>query len=575
MKRFTAVLTLVLALAVQGCIASTVVLHVMPDGRGQAAITTRMYEAGFDALKDLDHDPAKPPLKLDERLPPLSEATLVDAFGGRVRIASTDLKKTADGGVRTTTVDFDDVTKLHLVFPPVFVGGLGLSGTWFGAREPMLITFEMKPHENGDRLLIVKMPDSRFEPNPNPPSPQAPSSNQESSEDRQIKLAMKNMRLRFFVEIDDPILRTNAPAVKGSRATIIDLDVDKLINSLDDSKVSQVMSPGSMQEMLWLLSQVPGAVLPAEREVFLEFQPPPLQAQPPAPPQAPPDTEIYLAPMKTVNGTLVIGPAVNITNNPGYDNQPFFTPDGNSVLFTSMRRPATQTDIYRYEIASLSGAPAERLSQVTNTPESEYSPTVTPDGHISVVRVELDGPGTQRLWQFTADGRDPRVVLENVKPVGYHAWADDHTLALFVLGQPATLQLADTRTGAARIVASDIGRSIQRIPGKQPLSSISFVQRERNGDTTTLTIKEMNPATGEITLLTPAVDGATEADTAWTPDGTLLMAKGTALFAWKRGQSGWKEVASLQRLGLSGVTRLAVSPRGDFLALVGAPQGPR
>src|SRR5256885_14527302 len=49
MKRFTGVLTLFLALAVQGCIASTVVLHVMPDGRGQAAITTRMYEAGFDA----------------------------------------------------------------------------------------------------------------------------------------------------------------------------------------------------------------------------------------------------------------------------------------------------------------------------------------------------------------------------------------------------------------------------------------------------------------------------------------------------------------------------------------------
>jgi hypothetical protein len=91
----------------------------------------------------------------------------------------------------------------------------------------------------------------------------------------------------------------------------------------------------------------------------------------------------------------------------------------------------------------------------------------------------------------------------------------------------------------------------------------------------TLTIKELNPATGETTVLTPAIEGATEADTTWTPDGTLLMAKGGALFAWKRGQSGWKEVTSLQRLGLAGVTRLAVSPRGDYLALVGAPQGAR
>ena len=45
-------------------------------------------------------------------------------------------------------------------------------------------------------------------------------------------------------------------------------------------------------------------------------------------------------------------------------------------------------------------------------------------------------------------------MLADVKPVGYHAWADDHTLALFVLGQPATLQLADTRTGKAESPAA-------------------------------------------------------------------------------------------------------------------------
>jgi hypothetical protein len=125
-----------------------------------------------------------------------------------------------------------------------------------------------------------------------------------------------------------------------------------------------------------------------------------------------------------------------------------------------------------------------------------------------------------------------------VKPVGYHAWADDHTLALFVLGQPATLQIADTRTGTARVIARDIGRSIQRIPGSTPVSSISFVQRERSGDTATFVIKELDPATGATTVLIPAVAGSTEADCAWTPDGTLLMVKGGVLYSWKRGQSG-------------------------------------
>ena len=63
-------------------------------------------------------------------------------------------------------------------------------------------------------------------------------------------------------------------------------------------------------------------------------------------------------------------------------------------------------------------------------------------------------------------------------------------------------------------------------------------------------IKELNPSTREISVLTPAVEGSTEADTAWTPDGTLLMVKGTALYGWKRGESGWKEITTLERLGL-------------------------
>src|SRR5262245_53006272 len=166
-----------------------------------------------------------------------------------------------------------------------------------------------------------------------------------------------------------------------------------------------------------------------------------VQAQTPAPP---PDTEIFLATLTTSNGTPSIVRPVNISNGPGYDNQPSFTPDGRSVLFTSIRG-GRQTDIYRYDIA------ARSVARVTDTPESEYSPTLTPDrAHISVIRVEADG--TQRLWQFTKEGKEPQLVLPDVKPVGYHAWIDAQTLALFVLGQPATLQLADTRSGKADVL---------------------------------------------------------------------------------------------------------------------------
>ena len=289
-------------------------------------------------------------------------------------------------------------------------------------------------------------------------------------------------------------------------------------------------------------------------------------AQPPAAPPAaaPPDTEIFLAPLSP-GATPVVGRPVNITNSPGYDNQPAFTPDGTGMLFTSIRGGGTQTDIYRYDVAS------GETKRVTSTPESEYSPTVTPDeAHLSVIRVEADG--TQRLWRFTMDGRAPELVLTNIKPVGYHAWADDHTLALFVLGPPATLQLADTTTGNASVLVTGINRSIQRIPGG---GTISFVERSAataNGDAT-LSIRELDPKTKRVTPLVDAVAGAREADCAWTPDGMLVMAEKDVLYGWRRGQDGWRRLSDLGALGLRGVTRIAISPKGDRVAFV--TQAPR
>lgn len=279
----------------------------------------------------------------------------------------------------------------------------------------------------------------------------------------------------------------------------------------------------------------------------------------------PPDTEVFLARLTTEGGKLTVGKAENISNSPGYDNQPSFSPDGQSVFFTSARGGApqgtsdAQMDIYRYDIAS------KRVTQVTKTPESEYSATVMPDGqHISVIRVEADK--TQRLWKFSSAGADPSLVLTDIKPVGYHAWLDDHTLALFVLGQPATLQIADTRTGKAVVAATDIGRSLQRIPG----GGVSYVQRSGEGAQRTLTISEVRLRDGGAvtTSLTAAAPGATDEFVAWMSDGTLLMAAGGSLHAWRRGDKAWRTIADLAALGVRNVTRLAVSPRGGWLALV-------
>ena len=44
--------------------------------------------------------------------------------------------------------------------------------------------------------------------------------------------------------------------------------------------------------------------------------------------QGPPATDIYLADLRVAQGRVTVGPPVNVTVRPGYDNQPFFLPSG-------------------------------------------------------------------------------------------------------------------------------------------------------------------------------------------------------------------------------------------------------
>jgi hypothetical protein len=245
-----------------------------------------------------------------------------------------------------------------------------------------------------------------------------------------------------------------------------------------------------------------------------------------------------------------MGALRNVTNRSGYDNQPHFTPDSRALLYTA-RINDQQTDIMRYELAS------NQTAQVTRTAESEYSPTPLPGGGFAVIRVEADS--SQRLWRFNEQGLEPGVLLPALKPVGYQAWIDENRTALFVLGRPATLRLADIRTGAVDSIAANIGRAIQKIPNWPGVSFVHMVSdtirwiRRLHGDTRVVDAIAQLPRGGEYH--------------AWTPQGLLLATAGSRVLAWRPG-SGWQVVADLadQRLQLS---RIAISPSGEWIALVG------
>lgn len=269
-------------------------------------------------------------------------------------------------------------------------------------------------------------------------------------------------------------------------------------------------------------------------------------------------TDIWLVPLTGTMRAPGVGTAVNVTSRPGYDNQPSFSPDGGTMYYTSQRDG--QTDIYKYRVAG------STVTQVTKTPESEYSAQLMPDGKgISVIRVERDS--TQRLWSFTLDGTAIHPVLESVKPVGYHAWLDAETVFVYVLGTagtPATLQRASVKSGIATTVATRIGRTILR---STQGTAIYYAQRDTSG----WWVHALDGARDQVVAKLPS---SRDDFFAVTGEGDLIAANGNQLLYYQRAEEKWIELAKFSEPGLQHITRIAVSPSGDLLALVGEESSP-
>jgi len=168
--------------------------------------------------------------------------------------------------------------------------------------------------------------------------------------------------------------------------------------------------------------------------------------------------------------------------------------------------------------------------------------------YFSTVRVEADS--SQRLWKFSLDGGDATLLLEKIR----------HMVALFVLGSPNSLYLADVRNGRNEKVSESIGRSLHRIPGQD---AISFVQKVTETD---WWIRKLELEGKEIVPLIQTLEGSE--DYAWTPDGSILMAQDSKLFKWQpQKDQNWVEIADFKKAGLTGITRIAISPTGSRLAL--------
>lgn len=269
--------------------------------------------------------------------------------------------------------------------------------------------------------------------------------------------------------------------------------------------------------------------------------------------QTAPGTEIYLLDISQKKNILTLNNPRNITQHVGYDNQPYFHPE-KPLLYFSSAQAEGRTDLMEYSIRKKTTRP------VTSTPEREFSPTVTPDKNFLSCIIQRDN-GEQNLGKYPLAGGAPEIVIKDLI-VGYHAWTSTHALIAFILGQPNSLHFIDLDSKKDTVLASQIGRSLHRIPGE---NAMSFTQKGENND---WLIKRLDLETLAITTITTCLPGK-ERDITWTPDGRILSSDEKNLFIYDPKQGGsWTTIAWPGSFSVTTVSRLAVDPTGRFLAVV-------
>ena len=265
--------------------------------------------------------------------------------------------------------------------------------------------------------------------------------------------------------------------------------------------------------------------------------------------------DIYLFELRRTDTGYRVENGRNVTRRAGYDNQPFFSADSRSFVYTSVR--AELGDVYEYDLET------GETRHVIDTPEvPEYSPMPGSDGATLTVVRENTVPD-QTVWRVDRASGTSEWALSSREPIGYYRF-NERGEALLWVRYAFTVQLyRPGRAGTTFVSGHAAPSTPMLVPGGH---SFSFVHHQVNGEAW---IKRVDPDDLSVTPVAPILEG--QIHYAWTRASELLAGRGSTLYHWAPGRSTeWTEVIDLASLGVDDITRLIVSPDDTKIAIVAA-----
>lgn len=231
---------------------------------------------------------------------------------------------------------------------------------------------------------------------------------------------------------------------------------------------------------------------------------------------------------------------VRLTNSPGDDERPGWSPDGTKIVFSSRR--GGNTDIY------VMNADGSGLQRLTTHPSDDHAGQWSSDGTKIVFRSSRDG--NKEIYVMNADGSGQTNLSNNPAEETGPVWSPDGTRIAF----------SSNRNGEDDVYVMNLDGGNQTRLTTHPAadfaaawspdaSKIAF-RSERDGN---VEIYVMNADGGNQTNLThhPAADRGP----AWSPDGTQVT--------FYTDRDGNYEIYAINADG-SGARRITNHPSNDF-----------
>lgn len=263
-----------------------------------------------------------------------------------------------------------------------------------------------------------------------------------------------------------------------------------------------------------------------------------------------PETDLWL--FKTVKDKLhnnVLSEPLNITNRPGYDNQPAFDPDGSRIYYASIQAD-NQADIYFYDLKS------KKNQRLTSTPESEYSPTFTPDGKkMACVVVEADS--SQKI-HFVSPFTGTHESKFNFDSVGYFTFLNSDSIIYYKLTSPHSLHFYCKEPEDDKFLCQSPIRTFKAPDRHSVVYGIKDSVRVR--------FFRYDFLLRKATLYAECKSG-TE-DIYWHPVWGLMKSEEKKILYYDDKKKEWITLYDLSAFGIKKITRFAFDPKNKYLVVV-------